>query len=411
MTLRGRVRLLVLLMALASALLLGAVLFIADEWVEDAAIDDLLEAEMDRMLATGVQAAPALDESAMLQFLRTAPGTSPERWLDALPEGVTQDIEVGGRTYWVLVRALEGAERAYVLYHAERIERREHRLWWISAAAITVLMLLALAYGGRLANLALAPFDRLARQIRDLDPKRRGQRLAAVPDDAEIDAIRDSINAHLEKVDAALEHERAFAAAASHELRGPLSVIQGSAEVLREDATPAQRPSLDRLGRATRQSREIMEALLALTRQEDTLRAEPLTLVSWLPEAAEGFLRDAPRVAVRWQLQSVTLLAQPGAARVVFTNLLRNALQATAQGEIVITLDDGGISIDDNGPGIPAEALSQVFSPGFRLRDGGSGMGLYIARSVARRNGWSIELTNRPEGGVRARWRFAPAAS
>lgn len=408
MTLRGRVRLLVLLMALTSSALLGLVLLVSDAWVEDAAIIELLNAEMDRVLAGDSPPARAIDESARLQFLRLPADAPALAELTALPLGVSQDLRMHDHSYWVLVRELAGGERAYVAYRADRIEQREHRLWLASAAGAAWLLLLALAYGGRVANVALIPFDQLAMQIRALDPSRRGQRLTPTPEDGEIDAILDSINAHLAKIDAALEHERVFSAAASHELRGPMSVIRGSAEVLRDSATPAQHASVERLGRAARQSHEIMEALLALTRQDETLRMEPLALATWLVEAAESFLRDAPQVTVRWQLQPVTLLAQPGAARVVFTNLLRNALQSMTQGEIVITLDDAGVSLDDAGPGIPSEALTQVFSPGFRLRDGGSGMGLYIALTVARRNGWDIELVNRAQGGVRARWLFAP---
>ncbi|HXP96555.1 MAG TPA: ATP-binding protein, partial [Telmatospirillum sp.] len=66
------------------------------------------------------------------------------------------------------------------------------------------------------------------------------------------------------------------------------------------------------------------------------------------------------------------------------------------------------IAIDDEGPGIPEEALGQVFEPFFRLDEarssetGGSGLGLSIAQSVVHNHGGTILLSNRPGGGLRA---------
>lgn len=410
-TLRARVRALVLVMALISALMLVLALFYADEWVEDAAITDLLNAEMDRLVAENIRPNVPFDRDAMMQYLRPAIAGQLPPLLAALPEGVTQDLDWGNRTFWVLVRTVGASDRAVITYRADRIEKRERRLWISAAGAALGLLALAWVYGGRLANFALRPFDRLVRQIGDLDPNRPGQRLPPSSGDQEMDSIRASVNAHLAKVDALVEHERAFSAAASHELRGPLSVIQGSAEVLQGNAVAAQRVSVDRLGRAARQSAEIMEALLALSRREDNHRIEMLSLSKWLPEAAESFLQDAPGVQVAWQMEAVTLMAQAGAARVVFTNLLRNAIQANRQGALRILVDHEGVTIEDSGPGIPDEALAHIFTPGFRLHDGGSGMGLYIAKAVAQRNGWEIRIGNRPQGGVQAQWRFHPAAA
>ena len=73
------------------------------------------------------------------------------------------------------------------------------------------------------------------------------------------------------------------------------------------------------------------------------------------------------------------------------------------------------VQVDDDGPGIPADQLESVFEPfvrveGSRSREhGGTGLGLFIARELTRRQGGELTLSNRPEGGLRAELRLPHA--
>jgi signal transduction histidine kinase len=101
---------------------------------------------------------------------------------------------------------------------------------------------------------------------------------------------------------------------------------------------------------------------------------------------------------------------QPVAFKRVLDNLVNNALRYGQRADIGVRRAAGQvhITIDDEGPGIPAELMASVFKPFVRLdtsrsRDtGGVGLGLYIARELTLRNGGELTLQNRPEGGLRA---------
>jgi len=95
----------------------------------------------------------------------------------------------------------------------------------------------------------------------------------------------------------------------------------------------------------------------------------------------------------------------------VMTNLLDNALKYGAQPAIVLEqgADQVRVRVLDRGPGIPPEALEQVFAPFFRLESsrnkstGGVGLGLSAARAIVREHGGELRLFNREGGGLEAR--------
>ncbi len=99
---------------------------------------------------------------------------------------------------------------------------------------------------------------------------------------------------------------------------------------------------------------------------------------------------------------------QPLAIRRCLNNLIENALRYGEKADIVIgeTDDEVVISIRDAGPGIPEDKLEAVFTPFYRLEasrsrhTGGIGLGLSIARDMARKQGGDITLKNAPEGGL-----------
>jgi signal transduction histidine kinase len=149
-----------------------------------------------------------------------------------------------------------------------------------------------------------------------------------------------------------------------------------------------------------------LDALLSLSRTRESPPVQELELAQWLPEASESLLAGGKAGRVRWSGGPARLVAPPGAARIVFGNLLQNALLADPAGEIVVTVAPGRVTVEDRGPGLKPEVLPRVFEPGFRGREGGSGMGLYIARAIADRYGWSLSMQNREGGGARAQWTF-----
>jgi signal transduction histidine kinase len=93
----------------------------------------------------------------------------------------------------------------------------------------------------------------------------------------------------------------------------------------------------------------------------------------------------------------------------VLANLLSNAVRYGERARVHVARRGGEVAVvlDDDGPGIPPDQLEAVFQPFYRVESsrsrhtGGTGLGLYIARDLASRQGGTLNLSNRPEGGLR----------
>ncbi len=200
----------------------------------------------------------------------------------------------------------------------------------------------------------------------------------------------------------------------AHELNTPLAVLQGSIEKLLESAQNSQ--ALDRLNRmlrVTQRLRKISEGLVdfARVRKQETeaVRLRPLIDESWNLVAID---EKASAVNFRNSVSpEAVVVGNPDRLIQVFVNLLRNALLAVgSEGEIRAEsrrLDRGAQTwiscrIVDNGPGIPADILPNVFEVfvSTRLDAKGTGLGLTVAEGIIAQHGGTISASNRPEGGA-----------
>lgn len=207
-----------------------------------------------------------------------------------------------------------------------------------------------------------------------------------------------------------------LSASVAHELNTPLAVLHGSVEKLIETTQDA--PTLERLARiqrVTQRLRTISESLVdfAKTRRQSM---EPVAVRGLIDDAwglvaidarAKGvaFVNDAPA--------DLNVLGNADRLAQVFVNLLRNALNAfedrtgnsiRAGARHADRAGRAGISvaIEDNGPGIPAEVLPDIFDAFVttRLDAHGTGLGLTVAQGIVTQHGGAISASNRKEGGA-----------
>ncbi|MGH8445959.1 MAG: sensor histidine kinase [Solimonas sp.] len=392
-------------LSLLIASLAGIGVWVSDAYIEDAAVRDLMERELSYMIGPHAPDAP----NKAHDTLRFFGGDKVPDSLRRYGPGYYEDLEVGERTFNLLVRETENGDNAYLLYDITFVETREDALMWSGLVALIMVGVLSYFISRWLAWRALAPLDHLVGQLAALDPERRGERIALSLDDSELAVIVDAFNRYMQELDALVERERAFATAASHELRTPIAVIQGAAETM---ALQSEHPALKRIERAVTMARHELDALLALSRLRETPRYEEIALDRRLRELADPYLETAPTVSVEWDMPvPVPLSAPPGAVAAIFTNLLRNALRASRNGTVTVRLRDDHFCVEDDGAGIAPAALKRVFEPGFSGRDGGTGMGLYIAQTLALRFGWRLTIDNRAAGGVCGALYFTPPSS
>jgi signal transduction histidine kinase len=218
-----------------------------------------------------------------------------------------------------------------------------------------------------------------------------------------------------------------FVLTASHELRSPLTSVQGFAELLlleREKLSPKQAETVEVILDNTRHLVRLLNDLLDLARSDAgrlTIRPEPTGAASLIEEAVRTMRAqfDTRRQELRLQVEAdlPEVEADRDRIRQVLVNLLTNANEYCPEGaqiEVVARRADADVEIDviDNGPGIPAEQLEHIFErftrgdAGETQRVGGTGLGLAISKSLIELHGGSIDAASSPGSGSTFRIRL-----
>ena len=405
--LRRRLALALIGLSVGLACVLAAALLLGNSWVESATLDRVLGGELEVYIGSGAAAA-GTDASAVRYYRPAKAGPALPPDLQRLEPGSYRDFQLGLNRVHVLVREVAPGDRAYLLYNVETFSKRERWLHLALLGGVLAAALVAWLASGWIAERALQPLDALVQRIRAIDPAQRGQRLETWAEDGELDVIVSALNDHMAQLDALVTRERAFAAAASHELRTPLAAIRGAAEVL-EVVRQVPREVLERIEGSVAEAVADLDALLALSQGRDLPLPEPLRLHELLPRLTQTYSAQAHDNDTRlsWTASPpVTLAAARGVIAIIFTNLLRNAIRAAPGGEVRLGLDAQSFTVADDGAGMTAAELATVFEPGARGAHGGSGMGLYIARTLALRCGWELTLQSEAGKGTVARLRF-----
>ncbi|HEX8201616.1 MAG TPA: ATP-binding protein, partial [Isosphaeraceae bacterium] len=204
-----------------------------------------------------------------------------------------------------------------------------------------------------------------------------------------------------------------------HEIRGPLSVIRGNAELMRmslgEEDTSKQ--WVAPIIRACQLLQVRLEHLMAAVRGGPAV-LQDLDLIPLTSEAAELFQKGIdPRrgqvtIHTEFSVALPPVRADAGRMIQVLLNLLSNAHEAIlavqGQGRITVRTDLAReddrdwilVEVLDDGPGIPEHLLGRIFEPFFSTKDEGSGYGLYLASEILREHAGRLTARNAPGGGA-----------
>ncbi|MDG0855266.1 ATP-binding protein [Roseateles puraquae] len=272
-------------------------------------------------------------------------------------------------------------------------------------------------YGVRLLFIALAawwgsrwlaqPVRRLVSAAQQLTPALSQGRPAPVLDEADgTREVRDAaavFNRMAAELSGQFEERGLMMAAISHDLRTPLTRMRLRLETGEVEAKVRER-CIDDL----REMNGLVESVIEVFRPAEAVRLQRVDLSALAQSAVDDLAETG--AAVSFEGPPAVVHADPVALRRVLDNLVGNALRYAGNARVRVDLAAGvtRLIVDDDGPGIPDAELERVRQPFRRLessrnRDtGGTGLGLYIAQQLVRRQGAVLVLGNRPEGGLRA---------
>ncbi|MEA2156423.1 MAG: hypothetical protein QOE11_2563 [Solirubrobacteraceae bacterium] len=263
---------------------------------------------------------------------------------------------------------------------------------------------------------ALHPVSEMTRAAADWSAHDGARRFGPGPRPDELGELAGTFDALLDRLAASLRHEQRLSAELSHELRTPLARIAAEAELL---------------GRRARSPEELAAGLHAITLNAEEMEAILDTLMK-AARADAGLERGRAelgplldRIATRWRpalaaggieldvggADGIDVGVDAEVAERILTPMLHNA-ERHAVAHVSLSAERAGtavlVHLDDDGPGIPEELREAIFEPGHTGSDGpGAGLGLALARRLARATGGDVDATTRPGGdGARLRVRL-----
>jgi two-component system OmpR family sensor kinase len=284
---------------------------------------------------------------------------------------------------------------------------------------LTYLVPLSLVIAGIggwfLAGRSLSPVVAMADRARKIGVESLNARLPVANPRDELGLLAGTFNELLARLETAVEQQRQFMADASHELRTPVTIARTAARVALQQPTRTEseyRETLEIVEQETIRLSRIVDDMFTLTRADAgnyPVRTTPM----YLDEVVDEVVRAA-RVVAETRDVSITVECLPSAAftgdeeliRRLIVNVLDNAIRySPAKGTVRVALDRAGdvyaVSVSDQGPGIAAEAQARIFERFYRVdtarthdgvSDGGAGLGLALARWIAKVHGGDVTL-------------------
>jgi heavy metal sensor kinase len=296
---------------------------------------------------------------------------------------------------------------------AAPLEGTLRRLLGMLAVGLPVTVAVAVAGGFVLVRRALDPVERITRKAQEITQHNLSERLPAVRSGDELERLSVALNHMIARLQEAIDGSKQFVADASHELRTPLTVMRGELEGLAQDRQLGgeTRETLGSVLEEVERLAEIVESLFALSRLdagETSAEWRRFDLAELAATTAEqmSLLATDKNVSVTCDsAPGVMVEGDPARLKQVIVNLLDNAIKYTAAGgrvrlSVRREQDCAVLEVNDDGIGIPAEALPHVFKRFFRVdssrsrEQGGAGLGLAIVKSICSAHGAEIEVVS-----------------
>ncbi len=341
--------------------------------------------------------------------LTDMPPPGPKPFFSLLDQALSDELRKQiGRPYWIdtvgksalleiRVQLDNTVMRVFARRSAAYVSNSEIFLLWMVGTS-TVLLIVAIIF---LRN-QIKPILRMAdaaesfgkgREVPNFRP--RGAR-----------EVRRAAAAFIEmktRIERAMEQRTAMLAGVSHDLRTVLTRFKLELALIDDS------PEVDAMKKDVDEMARMLEAYLSFARGDSGEASAPTDMAEFLEELRLDAERNGHKSTVVFHGPPIVTV-RPAAFKRCLANLVSNAARHAASIAIAGHRDHRylTVTVDDDGPGIPASLREEVFKPFLRLDDarnqdeGGTGLGLAIARDIARSHGGDITLGDSPLGGLRA---------
>jgi signal transduction histidine kinase len=289
--------------------------------------------------------------------------------------------------------------------------------------AIPVVLLVTLLGAAWVASKAIGPIEDIRQAASRITPQRLDQRLPVPQTNDEIAGLIEVLNVTFERLQRSFEQSVRFSADASHHLKTPIAVLRAGVEEILADSTCSESTQARAEGLLHRihHLSSVVDNLLLLSRA-DAGRLELIKSEFDLAELLEGVLDDATTLAEPLSLNveadvpnHLLITGDRTFVAMIAQNLVENAVKYNRPGgriRVEVRPINGTVemTIGNNGDGIPKDRTEHLFERFYRVRSNervpGQGLGLSIARELARAHGGDIELVRSDDGWTEMRVRL-----
>jgi signal transduction histidine kinase len=330
---------------------------------------------------------------------RTVVGFRPDSRIWAIPE-LSKIRSEYPDAHLLAVKLTDGSWLAFtVLHRSWGLAQPLRWALWLVFLAVSIAIVSTIA-----ARQLSRPVKKLAEAVHlfGLNPQAPA---IAETGPIELRQVIRTFNAMQAQIQKFLAYRTAMLAAISHDLRTPLTRIRLRGELIEDQEQQAK------LFRDVGEMQAMVDGALAFFRDDAVDEGTTaFDLPGVLRTIANDFADQGVNVVYIGPARAV-YRGRPFALKRAFTNLVENAVKYGTAPEVELSCEGQVfvVAVRDRGPGIPPDALEQVFSPFYRLdksrnrATGGVGLGLTAAQAIVRAHGGEITLHNRSEGGLEAR--------
>ena len=339
----------------------------------------------------------------------------PFAWRD-LDTGVydlTEPDGRGSRLIYKLAARKDASFWFFLKYDTTQEKRAQRMLEGALVLAVLGFSVLSLVLGFWSSARVMSPVSDLAARVQAMGKTGKAEPLAPHFAADEVGRLAAALDDYARKLTALVERDREFNADVSHELRTPLAVVATTTELLLSDDSLSDKikERLKRIERASKQSTELTNALLLLSRSERSapVDGETTDVAKVIEQVIDVYRSHIGRKPIDVKCvieQPVEVVAPSSVVAVALGNLIGNAFKYTQKGEVTITVGAtrGKVTVEDSGPGIKPEDAEKLFERGVRGDSAkgskGAGLGLAIVRRLCELYDWRVSLASRPQGGA-----------